>query len=157
MSGHMVSPDPVASDMPFHGRAGSPVTYTRARKGRKAQRDKEWGMIIDHAWLEHFPGAITVCDERGTIIEMNAKSASTFQADGGRALVGTNLRACHPEAALAKLEALFEGRQTNVYTIRKAGIRKLIYQSPWYRDGQFAGIVELSLEIPAEVPEFVRA
>ena len=35
-------------------------------------------------------------------------------------------------------------------------MRKLIYQSPWYRDGAYAGFVELSLEIPAEMPHFVR-
>jgi len=113
-------------------------------------------MVSDHGWLEGFPGAVTVCDERGTIIEMNERAASTFQSDGGRALIGRDLRACHPEAARAKLDELFHDRQINVYTIRKQGVRKLIYQSPWCRDGKFAGIVELSLEIPEEIPEFVR-
>jgi len=113
-------------------------------------------MVLDDGWLTEFPGAITVCDERGIILSMNDRAASTFAADGGRALVGTDLRACHPAAARAKLDALFEHRRANVYTIRKGGIRKLIYQSPWYRDGRFAGIVELSLEIPQDIPEFIR-
>ena len=113
-------------------------------------------MVSDHGWLVGFPGAVTVCDERGTIIAMNDRSASTFEGDGGRALVGRDLRDCHPEAARAKLDQLFDSRQTNVYTIRKHGLRKLIYQSPWHRDGKFAGIVELSLEIPEEIPEFIR-
>jgi transcriptional regulator with PAS, ATPase and Fis domain len=113
-------------------------------------------VLIHHEWLAEFPGAVTVCDERGTIVEMNEKSAATFAADGGRALIGRDLRSCHPGAARAKIDALFENRQANVYTIRKQGVRKLIYQSPWYRDGRFAGIVELSLEIPADIPEFVR-
>jgi transcriptional regulator with PAS, ATPase and Fis domain len=112
--------------------------------------------MIEHAWLNEFPGAVTVCDERGTIIEMNEKAVSTFEKDGGRALIGTDLRACHPEPARSKVDALFTTRRPNVYTIRKQGIRKLIYQSPWYRDGEFAGIVELSLEIPGEIPEFIR-
>jgi transcriptional regulator with PAS, ATPase and Fis domain len=112
--------------------------------------------MIDHAWLEEFPGAVTVCDERGTIIEMNEQAVATFQSDGGRALIGADVRSCHPQAARVKLDALFESRQPNVYAIRKQGIRKLIYQSPWYCDGRFAGIVELSLEVPTEIPEFVR-
>ena len=113
-------------------------------------------MVIDAAWIREFPGAITVCDEHGAIVEMNDRSAATYARDGGRALVGSDLRACHPDAARAKFEALLASRQANVYTIVKHGVRKLIYQSPWYRDGRFAGIVELSLEIPRELPEFVR-
>jgi PAS domain-containing protein len=109
-----------------------------------------------HEWIREFPGAITVCDGQGTILEMNEKAAAVFAADGGRALIGTDVRACHPDEARAKVDALFEHRQPNVYTIRKQGVRKLIYQSPWYRDGVFAGLVELSVEIPFEVPEFNR-
>ena len=110
----------------------------------------------EHRWADQFAGAITVCDERGVIVDMNDKAAATYQADGGRALIGTDLRACHPEHARAKLEALFVERKPNVYTIRKNGVRKLIYQSPWFRDGVYAGIVELSVQIPDDVPEFVR-
>jgi len=32
----------------------------------------------------------------------------------------------------------------------------LIYQSPWYQNGEFAGLVEISLEIPEQMPHFVR-
>ena len=42
-------------------------------------------------------------------------------------------------------------------TFEKNGIKKLIYQSPWYRDGQYAGFVELSLEIPFDMPHFIRS
>ncbi len=110
----------------------------------------------EHRWADELPGAITVCDERGVIVDMNDRAAATYQADGGRALIGADLRACHPERAREKLEALFAGRRPNVYTVRKNGVRKLIYQCPWYRDGVYAGIVELSLPIPDDVPEFVR-
>ncbi len=113
-------------------------------------------MVIDQDWVREFPGAVTVCDEHGVIVEMNDKSAATFAADGGRALIGRDMHACHSEASRAKLEALFASRQPNVYTILKHGVRKMIYQAPWYRDGRFAGLVELSLEIPREIPEFVR-
>lgn len=109
-----------------------------------------------HDWVEEFPGAITVCDPQGVIVDMNDRSEETFRHDGGRALIGADLLACHPEPARAKLAGLLERRTRNVYTIEKAGVRKLIYQSPWYKDGQFAGMVELSLEIPDTMPHFVR-
>jgi len=44
----------------------------------------------------------------------------------------------------------------NSYTIEKNGVKKIIYQSPWFQDGQYKGFVELSLEIPMEMPHFVR-
>ena len=65
---------------------------------------------------------------------------------------------CHPEPARHKLLHLLETQGTNAYTIEKNGVKKLIYQSPWYKDnGEFGGLVELSLEIPMEMPHFVRA
>ncbi len=51
---------------------------------------------------------------------------------------------------------MMKTRSKNVYTIEKNGIKKLIYQSPWYENGEYAGFVELSLEIPFELPHFVR-
>jgi transcriptional regulator with PAS, ATPase and Fis domain len=112
---------------------------------------------VMHEWLEEFPGAVTVCDRQGTVLEMNSRAVETFQDDGGRALVGRSLLDCHPEPARTKLAALLASGVRNVYTIEKHGVRKLIYQSPWYRDGAYAGFVELSLEIPQEIPHFVRA
>jgi hypothetical protein len=52
---------------------------------------------------------------------------------------------------------LLGSRAKNVYTIEKNGVKKLIYQSPWYKDGEYAGFVEISLEIPLEIPHFVRS
>ena len=107
-------------------------------------------------WIKEFPAAITVCDTQGTILAMNDKSCATFEKDGGANLIGTNVLACHPEPAREKLSALLESGSPNVYTIEKAGIKKLIYQSPWYIDGKYAGFVELSLPMPAMIPHFLR-
>jgi transcriptional regulator with PAS, ATPase and Fis domain len=112
--------------------------------------------MANHDWVEEFPGEITVCDPEGIVLEMNGKAARTFEADGGRALIGKNLLDCHPEAARAKLEQLMENGQTNVYTIEKNGVKKLIYQTPWYRDGVYGGMIEVELEIPFEMPHFIR-
>jgi transcriptional regulator with PAS, ATPase and Fis domain len=110
----------------------------------------------DHQWIKEFPGAVTVCDAEGIIIAMNDKATCTFEKDGGRDLIGTNLLDCHPEPSRTKLINLLATRSSNIYTIEKNGVKKLIYQSPWYRDGIFSGLVELSLEIPLEIPHFIR-
>ena len=107
-------------------------------------------------WLKEFPAAITVCDPDGIILEMNDKAAKTFESDGGYALIGKNMLDCHPGLARQKTERLLAAKEKNVYTIEKKGVKKLIYQSPWYQDGQYAGFVELSLEIPVEMPHFIR-
>ena len=108
------------------------------------------------SWQEAFPHAITVCNREGVILFMNERACATFAQQGGAALVGTSLLDCHPEPARRKLAALLCSGKANVYTIEKNGVRKLIYQSPWYAAGQYAGVVELSLELPAEMPHFVR-
>ncbi|MEI7527493.1 MAG: PAS domain-containing protein [Elusimicrobiota bacterium] len=107
-------------------------------------------------WKEGVNFAITVCDSDGKITEMNERSAATFAKYGGKALLGQSLLDCHPEPARAKLEKMLAGPYTNAYTIEKNGVKKLIYQTPWLRDGKPAGLVELSLELPSELPHFVR-
>jgi hypothetical protein len=112
---------------------------------------------MDWKWVDEFAGSVTVCDPEGVILAMNDKAALSYEADGGRKLIGSNMLACHPEPARSKTRALLENKQLNIYTIEKRGIKKLVYQSPWYQDGQYAGIVELVLEIPFEMPHFLRA
>ncbi len=107
-------------------------------------------------WTKEFPAAITVCDAAGIILAMNDKSCATFAEEGGAYLIGTNLLACHPEPARSKVESLLKSGSPNIYTIEKGGIRKLIYQSPWYQSGVYAGFVELSLPIPQQMPHFNR-
>jgi transcriptional regulator with PAS, ATPase and Fis domain len=113
-------------------------------------------MTAKSTWIEEFPGAMTVCDRQGIILEMNARAAQTFASDGGRALIGCNLMDCHSERSRELIAELLASGRKNVYTIEKNGLKKLIYQSPWYQDGEFAGLVEISLEIPADMPHFVR-
>jgi len=107
-------------------------------------------------WDKEFPGAVTVCDTEGRILEMNQRSREVFAADGGDRLIGTNVLDCHPEPSRSKLRGMMADKRTNVYTIQKNGRKKLIFQAPWYRDGSYAGFVELSLEIPRDLPHFNR-
>ena len=108
-------------------------------------------------WIKEFPGAVTITNLDGIILDMNDRAARVFEKDGGKALIGTNMLDCHPEPARTKTLELLNAPRKNVYTIEKNGVKKLIYQSPWYENGECRGLVELSLEIPFEMPHFVRS
>ena len=111
-------------------------------------------------WVKEFPAAITVCDRNGIITEMNNFSVKTFEKDGGSELIGKNLLDCHPEPSKSQLKEMLEKKTSNCYTIEKSttdGVKKkLIYQSPWFENSEYKGFVELSFEIPFEMPHFVR-
>jgi hypothetical protein len=111
---------------------------------------------MNHAWIKSFPAAITVCDSNGIILEMNDRAIESFQEDGGEKLIGTSLLLCHPEPARSQVEEMLRTQRQNSYTIEKNGMKKLIYQSPWYENGRYAGFVELSLPIPSVLPHFIR-
>jgi transcriptional regulator with PAS, ATPase and Fis domain len=112
--------------------------------------------MTQHSWVKEFPAAVLVCDVDGTIIEMNSQAAKDFEKDGGEKLLGKNVLDCHPEPARSRLKDIMTNQNSNVYTIEKAGVKKLIYQAPWSMDGRYAGLVEISFEIPAEIPHFPR-
>lgn len=107
-------------------------------------------------FIENLDGAITVTNADGVIIYMNKKADKVFQKDGGRALYGSNIMDCHSETSRKKIREIIDARQNNVYTIEKNGKKKLIFQTPWFADGVFKGLVEVSLEIPFEMPHFIR-
>ena len=99
--------------------------------------------------------AITVCDKEGNILDMNQTSADVNSH--GQKIVGNNLFDCHPERAAKILRELLDEEKLNAYTIEKNGVKKLIYQVPWYDGEEFGGLIELSLPIPMEMPHFVRS
>jgi len=109
-----------------------------------------------HGWVKDFPASITVCDGDGIILEMNDRAMASFADDGGAALIGTNVLDCHPEPARTQLQVMLATGEKNVYTIQKNGVKKLIYQAPWYEHGLYAGFVEFSLPIPESLPHFNR-
>lgn len=107
-------------------------------------------------WTEELSVAVTVTAADGTILSMNRRAAETFADDGGLALVGKSVFDCHPEPARTKTVELYAGQAPNHYTISKNGQKKIIHQLPWYRDGAYAGFVEISVPIPAEMPHHDR-
>ena len=45
---------------------------------------------------------------------------------------------------------------TTAYTIEKQGVRKMIYQTAWRERGEIRGLVEISMELPDEMPHYIR-
>ena len=107
-------------------------------------------------WTKEFPSAITVCDADGIILSMNDRSVTSFEDDGGAALIGTNSLDCHPEPARSKFSTMLRSGNVNTYTILKKGKKKLIHQSPWYQNGTYSGFVEISIELPDTMQHFNR-
>ena len=107
-------------------------------------------------FFKEVPFAVTICDENGILLEMNDNSAATFARHGGGSLIGHSMLDCHPEHAQQKIRAMLENHNVNAYTIEKEGQKKLIYQSPWFENGEFKGYIELSLVLPEVMPHFVR-
>lgn len=106
-------------------------------------------------WVKELPYAVTVCDEAGTIIYMNKRAEETFKKYGD-SLVGRSLYEFHGEHASGMIRKMLSDGSSNSYTIEKAGVKKIIHQSPWYNEGKVSGLVELSIIIPMEMPHFVR-
>ena len=109
--------------------------------------------------LKYFDEAdisVTICDKEGKIIEMNQQSRQVNCPDG-RDLIGLNVLDCHPEPARSLLRKMMTEELKHVYTIDKKGKKKLIYQIPWYQDGEYAGFIELSMILPDEpMQHYVR-
>lgn len=108
-------------------------------------------------WIKHFPHAVTVADLNGTVTFMNAKAIETFASHGGAKLIGTSLYDCHKPSSVEKIKHMLATGESNIYTIEKAGVKKMIIQQPLFEDGKVNGIVEISIVLPAEVPHFVRS
>lgn len=108
-------------------------------------------------WTNGFLGAITVCDREGIVVYMNERSKAQFVKSGDGDLLGKSLIECHPEPARGLLLKMLAEPMPNSYTIEKNGIRKMIHQTPWMENDEFKGVVELSFEIPMEMPHHIRS
>lgn len=108
-------------------------------------------------WFNGIPVAVTVSDTAGKIIEMNDASGKVFEKYGGKGLIGSFLKDCHNTNSLAIMNKMLQEGSTNVYTIEKNGIKKMIFQCPWFNNNEIGGLVEFSFVIPEEMPHFVRS
>jgi transcriptional regulator with PAS, ATPase and Fis domain len=119
-------------------------------------KKKEVKKMNDFCWFDSLKVAITVCDLDGKVLAMNDKAGGTFADWGGKDLIGKSLMDCHKPHSQMMIKQMMENDTTNAYTIEKAGVKKMIYQTPWYQDGQVAGLVEFSFEIPFEMTHHNR-
>jgi transcriptional regulator with PAS, ATPase and Fis domain len=107
-------------------------------------------------WFEQLPCSVTVCDKKYKILYMNDRAAEVNSKDGGKALIGKSLLDCHPPKAQKKLKKVMASSQPNVYTTERKGTKKLVYQCHWKKGGRVGGLLELSFELPGDIPNFVR-
>ena len=107
-------------------------------------------------YFEKADVAVTICAKDGTILDMNRKSRKTFIKPGMPEIIGQNVLDCHPEPARSLLADMLKNPRTNVYTVEKEGVKKLIFQTPWYDDDEYAGYMELSMVLPEVIPNRVR-
>ena len=102
-------------------------------------------------FFENVAVAMTVCDLEGKVVYQNQRAIDAL----GEAR-GHNLAECHKSTSWQKIREMIAEGTTNAYTIEKRGLRKLIYQTPWYKEGEVAGLVEYSIVLPADMPHKVR-
>lgn len=106
-------------------------------------------------WARELSCGVTVCDKEGVIIFINNTAAATFSKYGDN-LVGHNLSEFHPSRAMEMINKMLLDGSSNSYTIEKQGVKKLIHQMAWFDNGEVAGLVELSMVIPFDMPHYVR-
>lgn len=106
-------------------------------------------------WAEGINCAVTICNTEGVILYMNARARDTYASHGN--LIGKNLFACHSERSQNIIRELLSTGKSNTYMVKKKGIKKLIFQSPWRDDsGKIAGLVEISIPLPEEMAFYDR-
>ena len=108
----------------------------------------------NYEWAKEMNCAVTVCDAEGIIIYQNDKAVETYKKHGN--LIGKKLYECHSERSKEIIRHLLATGGSNAYTIEKQGVHKVIYQTAWKKDSKVAGIVEISMITPADMPHYVR-
>ena len=73
--------------------------------------------------------AVTVCDTECVIVYQNEKSVAVNGDMRGKCMLG-----CHNDRSRSIIARILSEGATNSYTISKKGQRKLIHQTPWYKE-----------------------
>ncbi|HEX2999213.1 MAG TPA: PAS domain S-box protein [Armatimonadota bacterium] len=100
------------------------------------------------AWAESMDAQVTVTDSEGIILYLNKRALAGYARSGGAALIGKNVLDCHSEKSRPLLERLYARHEAYHYVNVSRGKRKLLHVLPWYRDGEFAGLVEIGVPLP---------
>ncbi len=102
-------------------------------------------------YFDEINSAVTVCNTEGVVLYQNNKSIVVNGDVRGKSMIP-----CHNEHSREIIRRLIDEGGTNVYTIEKKGIHKLIYQTAWRENGTVRGLVEISIETPAQMPHHIR-
>lgn len=111
------------------------------------ENDYSW----QNEWSDELDCAVTVCDREGVVLYQNQHSLEVNGDVRGKSMIP-----CHNERSREIIHRLMSKGGKNVYTISKKGVRKIIYQTPWRKDGIVKGLVEFSMEIPLQMPHYER-
>ncbi len=106
-------------------------------------------------WLDQLPCALTVCDRKYKILYMNEKAAEANSE--GMALVGKSLMDCHPPSARRKLRHVMSAGKPHVFSIERKRVKRIVYQGHWKKNGKAGGLVEISFELPRDMPNLRRS
>lgn len=104
-------------------------------------------------YLENVAFAACVCDREGVVLYQNERS---IKRDGQ--VVGKNLYDCHNPHSCQMIRHMIQTGQSNSYQIIRHGKKRLLHQTPWYevQGGEVSGLIELSIDIPDDMPVFNR-
>jgi hypothetical protein len=146
-----------------HGWAGRERTVIRGRHAPRRWRTARstfpeilpTGYAMND-WPESLDAAVTVTDRDLTVIYMNEKARTSFAKWGGENFLGKNLADCHMPHSMEIIHTILATGKPNVYTIEKQGVKKLIYQAVWKTEGKVAGLVEISMVLPEDMPHHIR-
>lgn len=109
-------------------------------------------MMKDFNYFNRADFAVTVCDKEGVVLYQNDRAV---RRDGN--VVGRNLYDCHPEPANRMIRHMISTGTSNTYRIVRHGKSKQLHQTPWYDDeGNVAGLIELAIDLPDDMPVFDR-
>ena len=102
-------------------------------------------------YFEEVENPITVSDANGIILYMNAASRQMLSKYGEQNLIGKSLYDCHNENSNRIIHELLEQKKSNTYMVEKEGKRKLVHQTPWFENGQLAGLIEMITFLPEDL------
>lgn len=113
---------------------------------------EDFNLPLEINWAKELNCGITVCNNDGVIIYMNEKAIEKKHGN----LIGNNVFDCHNPNSRRIIRELIASGGQHLYTIKKNGVKKLIYQSAWKINGSVAGLIEIMAEYSGDIPHFVR-
>jgi len=113
--------------------------------------EQDLGKLID--WAKEIDATLIVTDANNIVIHVNEAACEVFKATK---LVGTELIAHHPKWAIPAVEELLDKKKPDCYTTETPQGKHFVYHTPWFKDGEYAGFVELVIPIRKDMRNIIR-